>query len=70
MKGGDEDLATDFRCRAFEQANIIQKKRKHRSDFNFILIWSVSFSLFHKINFAKWTMAECLPEHDLLDWSV
>nr|GMC51674.1 proteasome activator subunit 4 [Ipomoea batatas] len=31
MKGGDEDLATDFRCRAFEQANIIQKKRKHRS---------------------------------------
>ncbi|VFQ82480.1 unnamed protein product [Cuscuta campestris] len=31
MKGGDEDLADDFRSRAFKQASIIQKKRKQRS---------------------------------------
>lgn len=31
MKGGDEDLAQDFRDRAYTEASIIQKKRKQRS---------------------------------------
>ncbi|XP_055822371.1 proteasome activator subunit 4 [Solanum dulcamara] len=31
MKGGDEDLAQDFRHRAYTEASIIQKKRKQRS---------------------------------------
>nr|XP_009762109.1 PREDICTED: proteasome activator subunit 4 isoform X1 [Nicotiana sylvestris] len=31
MKGGDEDLAQDFRHRAYAEASIIQKKRKQRS---------------------------------------
>lgn len=33
MKGGDEDLATDFRDRAYREANIIQKRRKSRLFF-------------------------------------
>ncbi|KZV14702.1 proteasome activator subunit 4 [Dorcoceras hygrometricum] len=28
MKGGDEDLVDDFRCRAYGQANLVRKKRK------------------------------------------
>ncbi|KAK7281045.1 hypothetical protein RIF29_08693 [Crotalaria pallida] len=31
MKGGDENLAKDFRDRAYEEANIVQKRRKLRS---------------------------------------
>ncbi|CAH9135204.1 unnamed protein product [Cuscuta epithymum] len=31
MKGGDQDLANDFRSRAFKQASAIQNKRKRRS---------------------------------------
>jgi proteasome activator subunit 4 len=30
MKGGDEDLAKDFRNRAYVEANIVQKRRKSR----------------------------------------
>lgn len=30
MKGGDEDLAKDFRDRAFAEANILQKRRRTR----------------------------------------
>lgn len=30
MKGGNEDLAEDFRQRAFKEANVIQKKRRMR----------------------------------------
>lgn len=30
MKGGDENLAEDFRDRAYRDANAIQKKRKQR----------------------------------------
>lgn len=30
MKGGNEDLAEDFRQRAFEEAKVIQKKRRVR----------------------------------------
>ncbi|KEH34125.1 proteasome activator complex subunit-like protein [Medicago truncatula] len=30
MKGGDEDLAKDFRDRAYVEANIVQKRRKSR----------------------------------------
>jgi len=30
MKGGDEDLATDFRDRAYREANIVHKRRKSR----------------------------------------
>ncbi|KAK7281437.1 hypothetical protein RIF29_09426 [Crotalaria pallida] len=31
MKGGDENLAKDFRDRAYEEANIVQNRRKLRS---------------------------------------
>ncbi|KAL5803775.1 hypothetical protein ACOSQ3_030575 [Xanthoceras sorbifolium] len=31
MKGGDEDLAKDFRDRAYKEANLIQRKNKQRS---------------------------------------
>lgn len=30
MKGGDEDLARDFRDRAYIEANSIQRRRKTR----------------------------------------
>jgi len=33
MKGGDEDLARDFRDRAYREANIVQKRRKSRLFF-------------------------------------
>ena len=42
MKGGDGNLAEDFRGRAYRDANAIQKKRKQRSflglRFLFILV--------------------------------
>lgn len=50
MKGGDEDLAQDFRHRAYAEASIIQKKRKQRffSCFSFtqfcLVISTVFFS--------------------------
>ncbi|KAF3453245.1 hypothetical protein FNV43_RR03685 [Rhamnella rubrinervis] len=31
MKGGDEDLAQDFRYKAYKEANILQRKRKQRN---------------------------------------
>lgn len=30
MKGGDEDLAKDFRNKAYKEANALQRKRKQR----------------------------------------
>lgn len=33
MKGGDANLAQDFRDRAFREANIIHKKRRQRLTF-------------------------------------
>lgn len=40
MKGGDEDLVEDFRRRAYEQANALLKKRRHRlfNCFRFLFI--------------------------------
>ncbi|KAK7260565.1 hypothetical protein RIF29_26714 [Crotalaria pallida] len=32
MKGGDENLAKDFRDRAYEEENIVQKRRKLREN--------------------------------------
>lgn len=30
MKGGDEDLAKDFRDKAYTEATVLQRKRKRR----------------------------------------
>lgn len=47
MKGGDEDLAQDFRHRAYTEASIIQKKRKQRFFycFSFTQFWLVIITM-------------------------
>lgn len=36
MKGGDEDLAKDFRDRAYVEGNIVLKRRKSRLFFPYV----------------------------------
>ena len=40
MKSGDEDIAKDFRDRAYVEANIVYKRRKLRSFFS-LCFWKV-----------------------------
>jgi hypothetical protein len=40
MKGGDEDLTRDFRDRAYNVANLLERKKKQR--LNFVLLNSFS----------------------------
>lgn len=59
MKGGDEDLAKDFRDKAYTEAAILQRKRKRRYFpwllkrlvfivFSLIIFWScIKFCCFH-----------------------
>lgn len=66
MKGGDEDLAHDFRCRAYEQANIIFKKRKQRSMRSRDSIASIHgpvLALAACVLSVPYDMPSWLPEH-------
>lgn len=49
MKGGDEDLAREFRDRAYTEANMIQRKRKQRRLFS-VSISSLSWLFFNLLN--------------------
>ncbi|PIN23826.1 hypothetical protein CDL12_03448 [Handroanthus impetiginosus] len=66
MKGGDEDLVKDFRQRAFEQANAIFKKRKHRSMVSAMPIASLHGSILALaacVLSVPYDMPSWLPEH-------
>lgn len=43
MKGGDEDLAKDFRDRAYVKANALQKRRRTRSFFFSFILGCICF---------------------------
>ncbi|CAJ1960253.1 unnamed protein product [Sphenostylis stenocarpa] len=66
MKGGDEDLATDFRDRAYKEANIVHKRRKSRNTSFGSTIASVHgavLALVASVLSAPYDMPSWLPDH-------
>nr|KYP76237.1 Proteasome activator complex subunit 4 [Cajanus cajan] len=66
MKGGDEDLARDFRDRAYREANIVQKRRKLRNASSGSPIASVHgavLALVACVLSAPYDMPSWLPDH-------
>ncbi|WJX31396.1 hypothetical protein P8452_19826 [Trifolium repens] len=66
MKGGDEDLAKDFRNRAYVEANIVQKRRKSRKASSGSSVASVHgavLALVASVLSAPYDMPSWLPEH-------
>ncbi|XP_058787950.1 proteasome activator subunit 4 [Vicia villosa] len=66
MKGGDEDLAKDFRDRAYVEANIVQKRRKSRnasSGSSVASIHGAVLALVASVLSAPYDMPSWLPEH-------
>ncbi|CAK9180714.1 unnamed protein product [Ilex paraguariensis] len=66
MKGGDEDLARDFRGRAYREANILQKKRKQRRVISGQSIASIHgpvLALAACVLSVPYDMPSWLPEH-------
>lgn len=66
MKGGDEDLAKDFRDRAYVEANIVQKRRKSRKASSGSSVASVHgavLALVASVLSAPYDMPSWLPEH-------
>ncbi|KAG4920653.1 hypothetical protein JHK84_049501 [Glycine max] len=66
MKGGDEDLARDFRDRAYREANIVQKRRKSRNASSGSSIASVHgavLALVASVLSAPYDMPSWLPDH-------
>ncbi|TKY47091.1 Proteasome activator subunit 4 [Spatholobus suberectus] len=66
LKGGDEDLATDFRDRAYREANIVQKRRKLRNASSGSSIASVHgavLALAASVLSAPYDMPSWLPDH-------
>ncbi|CAL5202430.1 unnamed protein product [Lathyrus oleraceus] len=66
MKGGDEDLAKDFRDRAYVGANIVQKRRKSRnasSGSSVASIHGAVLALVASVLSAPYDMPSWLPEH-------
>ncbi|KAI4307795.1 hypothetical protein L6164_030939 [Bauhinia variegata] len=66
MKGGDEDLAKDFRDRAYAEANILQKRRKIRNARSGLSVASVHgavLALVASVLSAPYDMPSWLPEH-------
>ncbi|XP_062170630.1 proteasome activator subunit 4-like [Alnus glutinosa] len=65
MKGGDEDLARDFRNRAYLKANDLQRKRKRRnfSGHSIASIHGTVLALAASVLSAPYDMPSWLPEH-------
>ncbi|XP_065620607.1 proteasome activator subunit 4 [Quercus suber] len=66
MKGGDEDLARDFRDRAYLKANNLQRKRKQRnlsSGHSIASIHGAVLALTASVLSAPYDMPSWLPEH-------
>lgn len=66
MKGGDEDLAQDFRHRAYTEASIIQKKRKQRSmhsGFSVASLHGQILALAACVLSVPYDIPSWLPEH-------
>ncbi|KAF7816036.1 proteasome activator subunit 4-like [Senna tora] len=66
MKGGDEDLAKDFRDRAYVEATILQKRRRTRNASSGSSIASVHgavLKLAASVLSAPYDMPSWLPEH-------
>ncbi|XP_027335262.1 proteasome activator subunit 4 [Abrus precatorius] len=66
MKGGDEDLAKDFRDRAYVEANVVQKRRKMRNASSGSSVASVHgavLALAASVLSAPYDMPSWLPEH-------
>eukprot|EP00257_Ricinus_communis_P023552 XP_015583567.1 proteasome activator subunit 4 [Ricinus communis] len=66
MKGGDEDLAKDFRDRAYTEANTIQRKRKQRnlkSGQSIASIHGAVLALAASVLSVPYDMPGWLPEH-------
>ncbi|CAL5335470.1 unnamed protein product [Camellia sinensis] len=66
MKGGDENLAEDFRGRAYRDANAIQKKRRQRNSSSGLSIASIHgavLALAGCVLSVPYDMPSWLPEH-------
>ncbi|PON47216.1 Coatomer beta subunit [Parasponia andersonii] len=66
MKGGDEDLARDFRDKAYKEANNLQRKRKHRnlsSSQSIASTHGAVLALAAAVLSAPYDMPSWLPEH-------
>ncbi|KAI8012454.1 Proteasome activator subunit 4 [Camellia lanceoleosa] len=66
MKGGDENLAEDFRGRAYRDANAIQKKRRQRNSSSGLSIASIHgavLALAACVLSVPYDMPSWLPEH-------
>ncbi|OMO83857.1 Armadillo-like helical [Corchorus capsularis] len=66
MKGGDEDLATDFRDRAYIEANCIQRRRKTRnatSGHSVASVHGVVLALAASVLSVPYDMPSWLPDH-------
>ncbi|THG03469.1 hypothetical protein TEA_022842 [Camellia sinensis var. sinensis] len=66
MKGGDENLAEDFRGRAYRDANAIQKKRRQRNSSSGLSIASIHgavLALAACVLSVPYDMPSFLPEH-------
>ncbi|GLT53719.1 hypothetical protein SLA2020_269720 [Shorea laevis] len=65
MKGGDEDLARDFRDRAYLKANDLQRKKKRRnfSGHSIASIHGTVLALAASVLSAPYDMPSWLPEH-------
>ncbi|XP_039061137.1 proteasome activator subunit 4-like [Hibiscus syriacus] len=66
MKGGDEDLATDFRERTYVEANTIQRSRKTRnrnSGHSVASVHGVVLALAASVLSVPYDMPSWLPDH-------
>lgn len=66
LKGGDEDLAKDFRDRAYVEANVLQKRRRTRNASSGSSVASVHgavLALAASVLSAPYDMPSWLPEH-------
>ncbi|XP_054818668.1 proteasome activator subunit 4 [Prosopis cineraria] len=66
LKGGDEDLAKDFRDRAYVEANVLQKKRRMRNASSGSSVASVHgavLALAASVLSAPYDVPSWLPEH-------
>ncbi|XP_073225318.1 proteasome activator subunit 4-like [Cicer arietinum] len=66
MKGGDEDLAKDFRDRAYVEGNIIQKRRKSRNASSGSAVASIHgavLALVASVLSSPYDMPSWLPGH-------
>ncbi|XP_030510488.2 proteasome activator subunit 4 [Cannabis sativa] len=66
MKGGDEDLAKDFRDRAYKGASALQRKRKQRNSSSSSSVASIHgavLALAASVLSAPYDMPSWLPEH-------